>query len=309
MLTKGMESIHPFIHRKVVVLNEDTPAQDAAKAMRDKHIGCVIVTDAKGRIAGIVTDRDFASRLTADFAVTSISLSQIMTPNVVTASTNTRLADIVHLMETHGIRRIPLVEPGGGMVHKCVGIITLDDLIASKFVDIHQLSRIVQRQIGRRMLVSQGPPHTGRRELRSEASSQQVLQHFYERIPVETSLPPDRVHQITNYLLGSLAMRLSFTAAAHLAAQLPKTIQDHILTLPPGPDRSITADKLRTELRARFNYSDEDALRLLHKFFSGLDSLIDSGEVEHVKAQLPKDLLNLFAPFPEALPEKEKKIA
>ena len=301
-----MDSIHPYIHRKVVVLNESTPANDAAKAMREKRIGCVLVTDASGRLVGIVTDRDFASRLAADYAVTDVELAEIMTPNVITATTDSRLIDVITLMESHGIRRVPLTQADSSGSQKCAGLITLDDLIASKLIDIHQLSRIVQRQIGRRVVARQEPRRAWA-EQRSKARSQQVLRHFYEKCAEKLNLASVDVPPVVNYLLKTLAMRLSFTGAAHLAAQLPKSIQEDILVQPVGPDRSITADLIRKELLTRFHLKIKDEHKLLRQFFCGLESVLEPGEVKHLKAQLPEDLLELFTPISEIVKPDKKQ--
>ena len=41
----ALSSIDPFIHRKVTVLHRDAPLSEAAQAMREKSIGCVLVSD------------------------------------------------------------------------------------------------------------------------------------------------------------------------------------------------------------------------------------------------------------------------
>jgi len=48
---------------RLVVLNTDTTALDAARAIENNSIGSVVVQD-EGRVVGIVTDRDIAIRVT-----------------------------------------------------------------------------------------------------------------------------------------------------------------------------------------------------------------------------------------------------
>jgi CBS domain-containing protein/uncharacterized protein (DUF2267 family) len=295
---QNMESVHSFVYRKVVVMMDDTPAREAASAMRDNGIGCVLVTDGR-QLLGIATDRDFASRVVAEYENTSVPLSDVMTPEVVSAEIDSTMADIVNLMEKHGVRRIPLVETAQSGAEKCVGIVTLDDLVASRSIEPNQLARIVQRQIGRRVLEpSRKMGRTAHAEQRSETRMQQSLQHFYDRIAQETGLVRDKVPQVTTYLLTSLAMRLSVVGAAHMAAQLPKLLQDQVLHLPPGPDRQITPEKMHAGLVERFSFSENYATRLLYLFFGGLNSVLSEGEIEHIVAQLPRDMADLFATPP-----------
>jgi Mg/Co/Ni transporter MgtE len=54
------ESLLPFIDRSIIILNEFTPARAAARAMSERHVGCVLVSDHHHHIVGIVTDRDLA---------------------------------------------------------------------------------------------------------------------------------------------------------------------------------------------------------------------------------------------------------
>lgn len=52
VMTVNVKSVHP-----------DTPISQAARLMRDEHLGCLPVTEADGRLVGIVTDKDMLSLL------------------------------------------------------------------------------------------------------------------------------------------------------------------------------------------------------------------------------------------------------
>jgi len=56
-LLPARSPIEPFMHRKVTVLHTDTPLSEAALAMREKSMGCVLVGDHEGYIVGVVTER------------------------------------------------------------------------------------------------------------------------------------------------------------------------------------------------------------------------------------------------------------
>jgi len=52
-------NLERFRRNKIIVLNQQSMANQAARAMEDNHIGAVLVSAPKG-LAGIVTDRDLA---------------------------------------------------------------------------------------------------------------------------------------------------------------------------------------------------------------------------------------------------------
>lgn len=268
--------------------------------MRDNHIGCVLVHDSDGTLIGIVTDRDFACRLAADHAVTDVPISQIMTEDPVVATDAASLSEIVRLMESHGVRRIPITASEGAFRHKCIGIVTLDDLIAANVVDHNQLSRIVKRQIGARVMTAFPSARSGHgaqgtyAEHRSEAHARQTLNLFYKDVGDTTGLDAEVVPRITHTILGMLVRRVTYTGAAHLVSQLPSLLREPLLNVQPGPDRDITAARIVEELVLRFQYTKANATLVVEKFFEALEDYIDEGQMKHIKAQLPEDIRALF---------------
>ena len=59
-----MVVVKEAMRTQVVTTGLDTPLRDAAKMMLERKIGCLVVLD-DGRIAGILTERDFV-KLVAD---------------------------------------------------------------------------------------------------------------------------------------------------------------------------------------------------------------------------------------------------
>ncbi len=289
-----MTSIQSFIHRRVIVLPEDSPASAAAKAMRDQQVGCVLVINQERKVVGIVTDRDFACRWAADFADASVPLSRIMTTEIYKKSETTGLNDIITLMENHGIRRVPIVTEDSHHREKVVGIVTLDDLIAAGAIAPHHLAQIVKRQIGRRLALAPRYPSSIRSQRRSEAHLHQTMDRFCAYLAKQTGISAEIAPQVIQFLLGSLIMRVSATAGAHFIAQLPKLVQDQLSVLPPGPDRSMTAEWIVAELASRFRFQEDFAHTVLCQFLSGLQNLVDIGQIQHLKAQLPEDFKSLF---------------
>src|SRR5688500_11879164 len=93
--------------------------------MRENHVGAVMVHD-EGRPLGIVTDRDVTLRCGARReSLADIRVSEVMSPNVITAHPNEDVLEVLDRMREHGVRRIPVVDDSGMLA----GIITLDDIL------------------------------------------------------------------------------------------------------------------------------------------------------------------------------------
>lgn len=99
----------------------------AARVMRDRDIGDVLVED-KGKLVGIVTDRDIVVRVIAEGKDPSTTrLVEGETCDLVTVSPEDDVDEVVDKMRTHAIRRIPVVENGSP-----VGIVSLGDLAVAR---------------------------------------------------------------------------------------------------------------------------------------------------------------------------------
>lgn len=277
-----------FSQRKLLILNQDTPAQDVARAMRNNHVGCVLLGNKVGDLTGIVTDRDFACRLAADHATTLVPVFEFMTRNPVAATEETTLEEILDLMEGHGIRRIPVIAPG---TRHCVGLVSLDALISLRLVDGERLGRIVRRQVGA-IRVERRIDLEHRRSERSESRRRQALARFYKTISQETDLPGEAVPRIAEFLLESVLRRIPYGAAMNFASQLPLLLRQTVLTIEPGPDREVTGARIVEELVKRYQFTEEYARSILSNFFEALRHVVDPAAVAKLEFMLPEELIH-----------------
>jgi CBS domain-containing protein len=96
--------------------------------MCEADIGDVIVTNEKGYICGIVTDRDIVVRAVAQGSdCQGTKLGDICSRELTTLSPDDSIDDAVCLMRERAVRRLPVVEQG------CpVGIVSIGDLALAK---------------------------------------------------------------------------------------------------------------------------------------------------------------------------------
>lgn len=116
--------VSEIMSKDVVTVPSDAPVAEAAREMRDRDIGDVIVADG-GRPTGIVTDRDIAIRVVAEGQdPSSTTVRDCCSGSVMTvlAADDTDVA--VRTMREKAIRRLPVVEDDG----RLVGVVSLGDL-------------------------------------------------------------------------------------------------------------------------------------------------------------------------------------
>ncbi len=107
----------------LVTCAPEAPVTEAAKLMRDRDTGDVLITD-QGKVLGIVTDRDVAVRLAAaGDDPRQEPVRKYMSKHLVTGHPNWDLDRVAKTMSKHQIRRLPIVENG-----MLLGIISLGDV-------------------------------------------------------------------------------------------------------------------------------------------------------------------------------------
>ncbi len=108
---------------EVVTATSEATARHLAELMRDRNVGSVVLVDAGGRPAGMVTDRDLAVDVLAEGLGPETPAEACATAPVVTGESDMELEEAAGLMVSHRIRRLPVMD-GDALV----GIVTLDDI-------------------------------------------------------------------------------------------------------------------------------------------------------------------------------------
>jgi len=109
--------------RKVITIDPDKTARDAARLMADNNISSVIVMKGD-EIVGIVTERDLVRKVCAnDIPSSKVNIVSVMSAPVITAESDLPIEAAVQRMFNNRIRRLPVVENG-----KLVGIVTISDI-------------------------------------------------------------------------------------------------------------------------------------------------------------------------------------
>ena len=132
--------------RNVLSVSPDATVDEAARMMLERGISGLFVVDAKGELAGIVTEGDLLrrdelgterhrpwwlrmlvspGRQAADFTRThGRRVSDVMTEAVISVATDATLEDVVEIMEENRIKRVAVVAR-----KRVVGVVSRSDLL------------------------------------------------------------------------------------------------------------------------------------------------------------------------------------
>jgi CBS domain-containing protein len=136
-------SIEELVNRNVETLPPSATCVDAARVMRSRNVGSVIVANDKEPL-GVLTDRDLAVRVVAESRdPAKVRLEQVMSPYLIFLSVRRSLDDAIATMRDLGVRRLPVVNENGHLA----GIVSMDDILARIARQVGQLGEAVQREI------------------------------------------------------------------------------------------------------------------------------------------------------------------
>lgn len=132
--------------RDVVCVTSETTVAEAARTMRQYHIGDVVVTRMENgrRIPlGIVTDRDIVIGVVAtDLAPDTLTVGDIMGAELATAREDEDVFEAVRRMRNKGVRRMPIVDDEDNLV----GIVSVDDIIEILAEEMNEVAHLISRE-------------------------------------------------------------------------------------------------------------------------------------------------------------------
>ncbi len=109
--------------KEVIKINEDVTTDEAARLMNKNEIGCLIVVK-KGKVSGILTERDLLKRVVAEAKDASkLRVRDVMTSPLVVAEPKMDLGEAVRLMFQMKIKKLPVVED-----KRLIGLVSLTDI-------------------------------------------------------------------------------------------------------------------------------------------------------------------------------------
>jgi acetoin utilization protein AcuB len=119
--------------KRPITIHPETPIDEALKLMRDSKVRRLPVVDKRGKLVGIVAEKDLlyvspspATSLSVyelHYLISRIKVQDVMAKDVITATEYTPLEEAARIMADNKIGSLPVMRDG-----KLVGIITETDL-------------------------------------------------------------------------------------------------------------------------------------------------------------------------------------
>jgi CBS domain-containing membrane protein len=137
------------MNREVVFVREDTPLKEVAELMAYRKVSGVPVLDDKGRVVGVISEKDFLAVMGAEQADRFMMViaqcllgkgclaapnrarfaKDIMTSPAVTVKPETPILEVADIFTRKKVNRAPVVDAEGRMV----GIVSRADVLKSSF--------------------------------------------------------------------------------------------------------------------------------------------------------------------------------
>lgn len=138
--------------RQVATIAKGESVLEAARRMRDEHVGDLVVLDEQhGRRVpvGILTDRDIVVGLLANDAdqLWRLDVGDVLTQELSAVRENDDVDDVLDQMRRKGIRRMPVVDERGELW----GIFTIDDMLGLLSEDLMSVVLLMSKERRREM--------------------------------------------------------------------------------------------------------------------------------------------------------------
>jgi CBS domain-containing protein len=144
-------NISSLCRREIVCVSANASIREAAEAMRQHHVGALVVTDPdeSGRAVGVVTDRNLVVDLLATgLPVDGPAIGELCSRNLVGVLATATIPEAVQVMRRAGVRRLLVVEPGGSLL----GLVSADDLFEAIAGELEALAGSLRTGISRESL-------------------------------------------------------------------------------------------------------------------------------------------------------------
>ncbi len=129
--------------RQVETAGPDTSLQDIAAVLGKKKIGALVILNDKGKIAGILSERDIVRAVgEGGFSALKKSASEVMTKKVVSCSESDTVSDLMETMSKGRFRHLPVVMNG-----QLTGIISIGDVVKQRIAEAEFEAEEMKRYI------------------------------------------------------------------------------------------------------------------------------------------------------------------
>ena len=115
--------VEDVMTKAIISVTNETTVFQVAKMMEQGGIGAVLVKK-NGHLSGIITDRDYATKIVAHNLTSDTPVEQIMSSPLITINFDESISDAAERMTSKKIRKLAVTDNGN-----IIGLITSTDLV------------------------------------------------------------------------------------------------------------------------------------------------------------------------------------
>ena len=145
-------SVGSICTRVAVTVSPAAGIVEAAKLMREAHVGDLIVVDSREGVrapVGILTDRDIVVGVVAKEArPADLTVTDVMQSQLFVAQEDDEINAVLESMHRKGVRRAPVVAADGALI----GVLSIDDVISHLGEQLGHISRLIHVEQQREVL-------------------------------------------------------------------------------------------------------------------------------------------------------------
>jgi len=111
--------------RKCFTLNENDTLKTASEKLQKHNIGAMpVLSTQDNNVIGIISERDLARYIINDEFKNDLSVTKIMSKNLITCNLNTSVTELMEIITNNKIRHIPIMEE-----KKLLGMVSIGDVV------------------------------------------------------------------------------------------------------------------------------------------------------------------------------------
>jgi CBS domain-containing protein len=136
-----------LLTRHVAVAHREDTLLEAAQRMREEHVGALVVVEVREGVrvpVGVLTDRDIVVGVVAKAAthLGDVTVGDVMSTELVTATTEEDLFVIARRMRSYGVRRMPVTNERGALE----GVLSVDDIVGGLSQELAEAATLLSWQ-------------------------------------------------------------------------------------------------------------------------------------------------------------------
>ena len=137
-------SVSAICNHNVATIDASSDMIEAAKRMRDTHVGDLIVTDNReGRVVpiGILTDRDIVIEVVAKGVdPNQVTVGDAMSTELLSVREDNGIEYALREMQRMGVRRVPVVNGKGELS----GVLAIDDVLDHLAIQLNHIAGAIR---------------------------------------------------------------------------------------------------------------------------------------------------------------------